>query len=181
MVVEVKVDPDKRFNDALRRAQNKVGDLTLPLNLITKSWFKGNRSIFDLGRKGPGKYIDLSPKYKARKKKILGSPYPILVGFTKSKRRSGKLARSMTNPTNPDSIANIINKKSLILGTKAKTQKGHLYPASLHYGTRFMPARPFVLLGSEQVAPSPVNRRKELWIKIIKDYVLSVSSFGDKK
>lgn len=173
------VDPDKKFNKAIDKAIRSLNDLTVPFTLMTKEWFKGNRSIFDEGRKGPGKYKDLSSGYKAAKIKAIGSPYPILRGFLKPKgspaRKSGKLADSMIEPTNPDAISIIVNKKILILGTKVKGKGGVPYPSFLHFGTSKMPARPFVLLGGEQVATGQINQRREVWIDLLTDWALQVS------
>jgi hypothetical protein len=184
MAIQFKIDSDKKFERAINKAIREVDDLRIPFKLITREWFKGNRTIFDPGRQSAGKYKDLSDKYKRTKTRYIGSPYPILVGFMKpagtAAMRSGKLADSMTDPTNPDSISSIVNNLSLVLGTKAKSKKGAPYPFFLHFGTRKMPARPVVLLGPEQVAPSALNKRKENWIKMIGDYVLQISKgFGD--
>jgi hypothetical protein len=113
------VDPDKEFQKEINKSIKLLGDLTIPYKLMTQSWFKGNHGIFPEKRGGPGQYADLSPAYKKTKKRYLGSPYPILRGFFKPKgqpaRKSGKLARSMTDPDSPDSVNFIINKKILIL------------------------------------------------------------------
>jgi len=162
------VDPDNRLANAIKRAVRDLGDLTEPFQLMTREWYKGNVSIFDKNRQGPGKYADLSPRYKRRKQRKWGFTYPIL-------RASGKLADSMTNPTHSDSIAVIVNKRELHLGTKVKSKKNHAYGASLHFGTRKMPARPFALIGGEQVATKQVNQRRENWINLINDWVRQVS------
>jgi hypothetical protein len=184
-MAEYKFDPDGKLEKALDETFKKTKDLTLPYTLMTREWFKANRTIFDLGRKSRGKYAELSPKYKKTKERYLGSAYPILSGFFKEKgrpaRRSHKLAKSMTDPRNPDSVAKIINKAILILGTKVKSKKNHLYPASLHYGTKKMPARPVVLSGAEQVAPDRVLKRNKLWIKMLKKYIFQISKYAEKK
>lgn len=170
------VDSEKRLDKAIKKAIKEVEDLTLPFSLISKSWFKGNRSIFDMGRKGPGKYEDYDggaeSAYATRKKKTYGFVYPMLVA-------SGKLKESMINPNSSDSINSVINKKTLELGTSVTSAAGAPYPSYLHYGTKFMPARPVVLFGSEQVAPSELNKRVSIWVKIIEDYVLQVSGAND--
>lgn len=153
------VDPDKQFRDFLARSAQKVGNFTIPFTLITKDWFKSNRAIFALA--GPGKYDDLSEKYKDQKQKAVGFIYPIL-------KRSGKLEQSLTNPGDSASIAQIINKTILILGTKDRTAVWH------QGGTKKMPARPPVLLGAEQVSPPELNRRRDAWYKIIESYVEQV-------
>lgn len=170
------VDPGNEFRNAVKKAQKDLDDLTIPFKLMTKSWFKSNRSIFDLSRKGPGKYKDLTPNYKKSKKKAVGFVYPILV-------RKGALMRSMTRPDDPNSVNVILNKKILILGTKVKNNKGVPYPIIMQAGSsaRNIPARPFVLLGGEQVSPPAINRRRDVWIKLLQDYAFQVSQFGEKK
>ena len=173
------VDPKGKFNKALKLAIGKLSDLTIPFGLMTKAWYKGNRSIFLEGRQGPGKYKDLSAAYKAAKTRAIGSPYPILRGFIKPKgqsaRKSGKLAKSMIDPSNPDTIAKIINKRSLILGTKVVGKGNIPYPRMIQEGTRKMPARPFALIGGEQVATRQINQRKKNWITMLEKYAEDVS------
>lgn len=160
-MVKFVVDPGKEFQSAIASASEKVDDLTIPLTLIAQSWFKTNRAIFSL--KGPGKYKDLSEKYKKIKARKFGSPYPILLA-------SGRLAASITVPGASESINKILNKKNLILGTTTP------YAAPLQFGSKFMPARPMVLIGSEQVSPEGVNRRLEAWVKILAKYCVDVTS-----
>jgi phage gpG-like protein len=151
------VDPDSTFKALLERVGRATGDLTIPFLSITKSWFKGNRAIFEL--KSPGKYQDLTPKYKKAKFRAVGFVYPIL-------ERSGLLKKSLVEPGDPSSIALTVNKTTLLLGTRDRTAVWH------QGGTRRgLPARPMVLLGPEQVSPEGVNRRRESWIKIIEDYM----------
>ncbi len=159
-VTKYVVDSDKKFSQAIKDALEQVDDLTIPFTLIAKSWFKSNKAIFAL--KGPGKYQDLSPKYKKQKQKSVGFVYPIL-------RRSGVLEESVTNPASPNSINLILNKNTLVLGTKVP------YGAYHQFGTSKLPARPFVLIGAEQVSPPELNRRVDAWIEIVKDYVLQAS------
>jgi phage gpG-like protein len=153
------VDPDREFTEAIKKALDEVDDLTIPFTLITKSWFKGNKAIFSL--KGPGKYPDLSPKYKEQKKKAVGFIYPIL-------RRSGALENSITEASDSNAINLIINKNTLVLGTKIKY--GHY-----HQFGEGQPLRPFILIGGEQTAPEEINRRRNAWIATIQEYVLQVS------
>lgn len=180
-MAKYKVDPQDQLNQAINKAIKGVNDLTVPLKLMTREWFKGNRSQFDEGRKGPGKYknADLSPLYKKQKKRAIGSAYPILRGFlrvSKGKyKKSGKLAASMTIPGNSGSVNKIVNKKILVLGTKVKSKKGAPYPFFLHFGTKKMPARPVVLLGVEQVATRDQNKRVQNWTQMLGDYVVQVS------
>ncbi len=178
MSVSYEFDPGNKLGNAIKKALLEIEDLTVPFKEMTASWYKSNVSIFSESRKSAGKYQDLSPRYKSLKEKHIGSAYPILRGFLKPKgqpaRKSGKLADSMLDPRNPDSISRIINKTSLILGTKV-TSKGKPYGLYLHHGTNKMPARPFVLLGAEQVAPDPIRRRRQKWIDMIEDFVIQKS------
>jgi phage gpG-like protein len=165
VVTNYQVDPDKEFQKAIKQALTEVKDLTIPFTLITKSWFKGNRAIFAL--KGPGKYADLTENYKKQKQAKVGFVYPIL-------RRNGALERSITDAGDSNSINYIINKSTLVLGTKVPYGPAH------QFGTKVLPKRPFILLGAEQVSPPDLNRRREAWIAIIQDYVLQVSGkFAD--
>ena len=162
------IDPSKKFNLKLGKATKKISDLTIPFKLITREWYKGNRSIFDLGRKSRGKYEDLKPATKKMKERIFGTIYPILVA-------SGDLAKSMTDPSDSDSVATIVNKKTLLLGTKIKSEKGAPYAFFLHFGTKRMVARPLILFGSEKVAPKGINKRVKNWKKMLRKYIRDVS------
>lgn len=158
--VEVKIF-DKEFQRAIDATLKKVDDMTIPFNLMTQSWFKSNQAIFALS--GPGKYQDLSDRYKPIKQSAWGFIYPIL-------KASGRLMASITKPGDTDSIAMILNKRTLILGTKTPYAEYH------QFGTNRLPARPFVLLGAEQVSPPEVNRRRDAWIKIMSDWANQVSA-----
>lgn len=168
--IKFQVDEKLKFNKAVIKARKKLDNLSVPLKLISRSWFKGNRSQFDLGRKGPGKYIDF--KYedvKEQKEREVGFVYPILV-------RSGKLMRSMTDASNPDSVNKIVNKRVLILGTKVTGKNNAPYPFFLNFGTKFTAgARPVVLLGSEQVATQDQSRRMKTWVHTLEDFVIQKS------
>lgn len=160
MVMEFHVDPDKSFQKAMSDAIRGIQDLTIPFILITKEWFQGNKSIFAIA--GKGKYADLSSDYKKYKTRKYGSPYPIL-------KASGRLEASITDPTSADSMAVILNKTSLTLGSRIP------YGPYLQFGTNRMPARPFILLGVEQVSTGAINKRQENWLKLVTDYVDQVT------
>lgn len=142
----------------MSEAKKAVGDLTIPLKGIARHFFQGNKAIFALN--GKGQYVDLSPKYKAEKEKHVHFVYPIL-------RRSGFLERSITNASDPDAIAEIVNKDTLLVGT-------HLfYGAFLQKGTRRMPARPFLFVGPEApfYSTQEQKNRPYIWLQILDDYV----------
>lgn len=158
------VDPDKKFQAAINEAIKQVDDLTIPFNLITQSWFKTNMAIFAL--KGPGKYQDLSEGYKKWKQWFLKSttPYPIL-------KLTGALEASITQPGADGSIAQIINKTTLVLGSSIPYAKDH------QTGNRRknLPARPWLFSGGEQSSPDFATRRRDIWIGLVKKHVADVT------
>lgn len=160
MVIKIEVDPGDEFTKAVKKTIKEVEDLTIPFTLISKSWFQSNKAIFRL--KGKGKYEDLSSGYKKLKQKQAGFIYPIL-------KLSGKLEKSITDPTATGAISLILNKQTLVLGTAVSYAQFH------QKGTRYMPARPPVLVGAEQTAPTELNKRQEIWIETLANYVLERS------
>jgi phage gpG-like protein len=187
------VDPGDRFKKALIKAGKKTDDLTEPLKLIAQSWYKVNKAIFILKTKGPFKELSTNPfraywltkrekstwkkrppsdnyfpgGYRQYKEMKYGFVYPIL-------KASGDLEKSLTNPTDSNTIASILNKKVLLLGTKVTSRKGAPYPTYLQTGTRKMPARPFMVIGTEQGAwakSSHIQRRLKFWIETLNTYV----------
>lgn len=158
MVTKYFVDPDKEFANAVKKTLAEVSDLTIPFKLITKSWYQSNKFIFNV-KSGPGKYEDLSEAYKRKKQALVGFVYPVLKLY-------GKLEKSLTNPGDANTIALILNRQTLILGTKVP------YAGYLQGGTSRMPARPPVLIGAESTAPPELNQRRQLWIQTLENYVL---------
>jgi len=168
--IQALADFDKKFAKALKDAGKKVQDLRVPLNLIRASWFRSNNAIFSLS--GPGQYKDLSEKYKVLKQKDAGFIYPIL-------KRSGDLARSITNPSDENAIGKVLkDNQTLLVGTKVPYG---VYHQSTKPRT-VMPRRPFLFASAEQVAPSKINERIGSWTTIIEDWVAQVTSgVGGKK
>lgn len=152
------VDPKGELTKAINKASKEVSDLTVPLILIGQYWRRSNASIFKV--KGPGKWHDLSEKYKRFKRSILGSEYPIMLF-------NGRLMASITGQPNPESIQNVINKKSLVLGTSV--------PYAYFLANSRKKPRPVVLYGVEQTAPTELNNRVEAWQKILADWVAQKS------
>lgn len=159
MVTSYVVDNDFRFRNAIERARLVTDDLRIPLGLITKDFYRGQKAIFQLG--GPGQYPDLSEKYKDAKKAATGFVYPIL-------KRTGALARSMTDPNDGNAIAEIINRAGLILGTKVS------YGIFHQLGTKKMPMRKFLFIGPEAISQSvrETQGRPERWLSIINEFVM---------
>ncbi len=140
MPIAVEVSNYARLSGALQDYIKVFGDATEPLTSIVNDWFQNNKQIFAL--KGKGKYVDLSEGYKQFKKEFFGFIYPIL-------RASGKLERSITDKKDNDAIA-VVTKKEAIMGTSTKTKDGAPYPSYLQYGTKRMPARPFIFKDERQ-------------------------------
>lgn len=182
--IKVEVDPGQVLQKQLRKAVESVQDLRLPLNLISQQWFKSNYAIFSL--KGPGKYppfkhairaarlsvngkrgrefdVEKSP-YQLRKLREVGFDYPLLA-------KSFDLARSITDPNDPQSVNYLINKVSMALGTAVPYA---IYHQSKAPRTK-MPYRPMILFGNEQVAPNALSNRVAGWVRLIQDYVKQVS------
>lgn len=172
--ITVVVDPGKKFQAAIDDALTKVDDLTIPFIDIAKEWFKGNSAIFALS--GHGKWDDLSEGYKKSKKASLGFIYPMFRGAT------NRLEKSLINPKDSGSVNQIINKKTLIMGTKVTSKSGEPYPQFLQLGTKKMPERPFVLIGPEQTGPEAFNKRYELFINHIQNYLeqIALQKVADK-
>lgn len=161
----ITVDQDGGFNRALKKVTKSLDDLRLPLSLIAREWFKSNVAIFSLA--GYGKYEEYSPSYEDWKIKKFGKVSVLKV--------SGRLEKSITDPADKYAVNEITNKKILTLGTKVVSSKGAPYAVYLQNGTKFMSARPSVLFGNEQVAPSSLNKRLENWAKILSVYNLQKS------
>lgn len=164
------------FMATLQRAREACQDLTVPLMLIAKDWMKSNQAMFQL--KGPGQWADLSngkgkrtirglgPKatgekagiggYKWQKLKRWGFIYPIL-------RASGKLESSLTDPSDPNALTEVVNRDMLLLGTRVLSKAGASYPTFLYYGTKFMPARPFLFIPDDRLGR---------WSNTINEFVL---------
>ncbi len=76
---------------------------------------------------------------------------------------------ALTEPGSPDSISRVINKgRVLQVGVN---ENNHKYFGFLARGTKKMKARPYVLLGAEQVAPAQLNNRVTLWKGMILDFI----------
>lgn len=172
----IQLDPDKAFQQMITAIAAESGDLTIPFITIAKEWFRGNQAIFKL--RGPGKYTDLSDRYKPRKLRDVGFVYPIL-------KRSGHLMRSLTTepvasgkgiaPASSDSVAQILNKTVLRMGTKDRTAIWH------QTGAGRLPERPMVFLGPEQTAPEQFNQRMLNWVVMLSDHYSQLLARRAKK
>lgn len=155
------VDNDRKFREALARAKAEVSNLTLPLTLIAKDFQRSEKAIFLL--KSEGQYPDLSENYKPEKKKAVGFLYPIL-------KRTGALERSLTTPTDPDTILEIVNQDTLFIGTRVKYAIYHQSDEP----RKKIPLRKFLFIGPEapRFATSDMMGRPERWLNILNAFVL---------
>lgn len=140
------VDADKKFQKAMARAIASGLDLSFSMGEAARIIKKESTKNFIL--KGFGKYPPLSFSYQARKQR-LASGTPILTGLTSQGKVSGKLKKSIIETTS-DSIVRI-GKRSLIIGTKAKSRKGAPYPIFVQEGTSKMPGRKFLFFSQRMV------------------------------
>lgn len=164
MVMELKVENQQQFNAEIQKISKGVSDLRPILHTIKKQWYKGNQSIFSLD--GPGRYADI--KDKQAKRRRAGIVYPILEGDTWT------LKKSITEEKDEHAVSRI-NKKSIELGV-VKT-KSFPYAFSQHYGSKKinLPARPYVLLGVEQVATNDIKKQPKVYYEAIRDFILDNS------
>ena len=98
---------DREFKTAMRNLITLTGDARPMLISIKDDWYKSNRQIFTLS--GPGKYPDLTPRYKVRKQKTAGFVYPIL------KAQHGRIEAGLTDEASPYTIKDI-QKQHMVLG-----------------------------------------------------------------
>ena len=162
--ISYQLDPKKLLEKKFVKLLEDIDDLRVPLQLIKESWFRGNQSIFAIS--GPGRWADLSGKYKKRKMNTYGFVYPILF-------REGRLRSALTKEGSEESVAVFPTKKTLIVGVNPD----NVVFQTLNNGSAKIniPARPFILLGAEQVAPQSLNKRVQIWTKILQDYVVKKS------
>ena len=167
MVMKLITDEGQKFNQSIKAMSKSVSDLTIPLNQIKKQWYQGNKSIFKL--KGPGKYDLLSLSYANKKNNELDFIYPLL------RAKNKNIEAAITSEDDKHAYSHI-EKKSIELGVKKSTE--FPYAFAIHYGipSKNIPARPYVLLGVEQVATTDIKKKPKIYFEIIKDYVLQVAN-----
>jgi len=123
----------KNFNDPEKLIKAILKDLTEAKEAFLNQVGLEGVSILSLIFKSEGRYAGiewkpLTPKYHA---------YKIKKGFSeKILHRTTTLSRSFTYRT---------LKNSVEIGTNVKSERGFPYPKALEYGTKKMPARPFML------------------------------------
>ena len=156
---DFRVDPKGVFKKALLKAGKKTNDLRVPFQQITAGFYKSNKFLFEPNKRRKV-FDDLRPGTKRIKLKNLGWIYPILA-------YTGDLARSITDPNDINTVATVINKKQLLLGTKLP------YAGYLQNGTKKMVARPFLVVGTEKgkwAQSTQMQRRKKAWMKVLEKY-----------
>lgn len=159
------VDNDRRFRDALKRAQDATTNLTVPFGLILADFYKSEQAIFKL--KSPGQYPDYksggaNSRYAKLKEREVGFKYPLLV-------RTGRLANSLLSKSAAGAIAEI-TKTQLTVGTSVDYGVYHQSddPRSK------IPLRKFLFIGPEapQFATSEQMGRLTRWNNILNDWTL---------
>lgn len=160
-------DNDMRFRNALRAAAESVKDLTIPLTLISKDFFKSEMAIFNLS--GPGLYPDLAPSTKKDRIRRGQPIYPILV-------RNGALKNALTDPADSNSVNVIIGGLTLVLGTK-------LPYLAFHQSDRprnKIPLRKALFIGPEarRFAVGDQVGRLERWLGILDGFMAQKLTFG---
>lgn len=163
---KIETDPTGAFRRDIKRISKGVDDLRPALLQVKKQWYQGNKSIFALS--GPGKYPELSSSYAKRKSREVGSIYPLLRG------RNKRIEKAITKPSNENAYSKVF-KKDVELGVQKTSD--FPYAFSIHYGSKKqnIPARPYVLLGVEQVATKDQRKKTKVYLDLIGDYVLQVS------
>ena len=161
------IDSDKRFRNALAKASESVQDFRIPFGQILRDFYRSEQAIFKL--KSPGLYPDYvggkDSKYAARKEKVRGFRYPLLVA-------SGRLAASLLGPNNPGSIS-AIGKLSMYFGTSVEYG---IYHQSDSPRSK-IPLRKFLFIGPEapRFATSLQMGRLERWLGYIQDHVANTA------
>jgi phage gpG-like protein len=155
-----------------------VADLRVPLSLIANDFRRSEQAIFKL--KGPGQYPDLKDSTKAEKTRLGYGVYPIL-------KRTGRLGNSLTNKAHEDAIHEIVNKDTLIVGTKVPYANPHQDGAPKIN----LPMRKVLFIGPEapRFATSDQMGRLGRWNNILNKHVLKVmekegfdvGTFGDEQ
>lgn len=124
----------KELSKALNDAQKRAFDLRVPLTIIGRSMFRWSQiEIFNLS--GPGKYQDLSKRYKKVKMEKFRFLYPIL-------KATGRLQSSLTEPGNAENYFNFPTRTSVEWGTTVPYGVYHQSEAP----RRKIPRRPFLIV-----------------------------------
>lgn len=160
------VENDEAFQAAIDRLAKASNDFRIPFGLISKDYYRSNKKIFSLS--GPGLYPDLGPDgpaksdYKTAKQRAVGFIYPIMT-------RTGRLAASMLNPSDPETIR-VITKQNLLLGSSVPYLKYHQSDAPRSK----IPLRKVVFIDGgplESSRGASTSARREAWINIIDKYI----------
>lgn len=166
MVMIIKTDPQKEFQKSIAKTSKGIEDIRPALNQVKKQWYQGNKSIFAL--QSAGKYEELSLKYEKAKVKELGFDYPLLRGKYK------RIENAITKEDDKHAYSKV-SKKNIELGV-VKSEE-FPYAFSIHYGSKKqnIPARPYVLLGVEQVSTPEISKKPKVYLEIIQDYIVELS------
>lgn len=161
--LEIKVDEDGSFKQAVERASHCVDDLSEPFRLISADFYRGQKSIW--AQSGPGIFEDLAPSTKKSKLRKYGFLYPIL-------KATGKLEQAASVAGGSGNITDI-GPKELTLSVDT-----NVVPYSIFQG-----GRSFFFIESDNGTPEQ-SGREDRWIAIINQYLtkqLSNSEMGEVK
>lgn len=156
------IDNDRIFRDALELSRKRLGDLRIPLTLISRDFYRSQKAIWKL--KSEGQYPDLAESTKADKQRHGYPVYPALM-------RSGKLRDAASTPTAAGSINRIVHQDTLYVGVDDAV----IPYAGFHQdGTRRMPMRKYLFIGPEARKFATVDQvgRLERWVDILAAYVV---------
>lgn len=170
--VSYQVDPSGSFQKGIDAALKVTDDLSPAFRLISADFYRTQDSSF---QNSPGKFPDLSEKYKKRKKAKLGRIYPILRG-------NGFLEAAATLENGAGNITDI-GPLEMRLGVDT----GQITYAIFHQlGGKKVPKRPYFFIGAEESGFASAEQlgRVDRWLTILGDFVaakLKESGLGDVK
>lgn len=153
------IENEAEFSRQLGRLKELTSDFKIPLSIIAMDFYRSQRKIFTL--QGPGKYPDLSEKYKEQKQKEVGFVYPILF-------KRGRLAASLLSSKSPDSEF-YLGKQELIMGTSVPYAIYHQSDAPRSK----LPQRKVVFIdgGPFDEAKDGKYGRRDRWANIIFNHI----------
>lgn len=161
-MITLQIKNEDQFKKALSDAARKAGDLTVPLKEMAADWFVTNQPIFS-SRRLAG-WPDLKDKTKDKKKTKYGYIYPLL-------EATGRLRASITDPTSPDAIDLLVNKKNIKVGTRVP------YGIYHQQGGSKIPQRKFVFItnspGAPAIAQTIGEKRIKRWKGFLKSYLVA--------
>ncbi len=171
---------DEKFRAAIEKVRGVTDDLRIPLTLITKDFEKSEKGIFmlqssgqypDFGGFNPNKKVkykgvEMTRREMAKKKKFdkVGFVYPLLRGKNKA------IETSLTDSTDRNAVRQIIEKRTLIIGSTVPYIVYHQSDRPRHK----IPQRKVLFIGPEapKFATSEQTGRLQRWLGILDDFLV---------